>query len=143
MGATIHRVYSRANGAGPSHPRRFWANCANRLFDGLLGAGLPLVGLSVGCGTLALVLLARGWATASRALAVGAVASIVVGWGVAQYPEMLQPGLTVATAAAPDGTLVGLVVVSVAALALVGPSLALLFALDQRSRLESHGGPWL
>lgn len=116
---------------------------APRLFDGLLGTGLPLVALSVACGAAALGLVWRGSVHAARALAVGAVASIVVGWGVAQYPAMLPPGLSVSDAAAPEGTLLALAVVAVVAFALVAPSLALLFVLAQRSSLESHGGPWL
>jgi cytochrome bd ubiquinol oxidase subunit II len=116
---------------------------APALFGGLRDQGLPLIGLSVACGALALILLARGAAVASRALAAGAVGAVVIGWGVAQFPVVLPPGLTVALAAAPDGTLIALVVVTVVAAALVGPSLALLFVLDQRSHLEPHGGPWL
>lgn len=112
------------------------------LLDGLLRRGLPLVALSIGCGSIALVLLARGSANASRALAVGAVASVVLAWGVARYPLLLAPGLTVAAAAAPEGTLVALAVVAVVAALVVGPSIALLFILSQRSRLESQGGPW-
>jgi hypothetical protein len=71
-----------------------------------------------------------------RALAVAAVGAVIVGWGVAQYPEMLGTHLTTAAAASPRPTLVATVVVSVAAAILCVPSLALLYVLQQRGRLE-------
>jgi cytochrome d ubiquinol oxidase subunit II len=107
------------------------------LYGGLTTRGLPVVLLSVTCGAVTLVLLARGSAGRARALAAGAVAAIVVGWGVAQHPYLLPTTLTVAAGAAPAGTLEALTVISVVAALLIGPSLALLFVLDQRSRLES------
>ena len=46
--------------------------------------------------------------------------------------------LTIAAAAAPAGTLQALTVITVVAVAVIGPSIALLFWLQQQSRLESH-----
>jgi cytochrome d ubiquinol oxidase subunit II len=110
---------------------------AGYLFDGLTGRGLPVVLLSVICGLSTLVLLARGSVRRARVLAAGAVAAIVVGWGVAQHPYLLPTTLTLAAGAAPAGTLAALTVVTIVAALLIGPSLALLFVLDQRSRLEA------
>ena len=116
---------------------------APSLFADLTGPGLPLVAVSVAAGTLSLVLcvVARGHGT--RGAAVGAVAAVVLGWGVAQYPLLLPPDLTIAAAAAPEGTLTALTVITIAAVVVIGPSLALLFWLQQQSRLESkpEGGP--
>lgn len=70
-------------------------------------------------------------------LAVGAVATVVLGWGVAQYPQLLGTHLTVQQAAAPLPTLVTLTVVAAAALVLVVPATVLLFVLQQRRRLDS------
>jgi len=112
---------------------------ATYLFEGLTSRGLPLILLSVACGGLALVLLARGSVHPARGFAAGAVAAVVVGWGVAQYPYLLPTTLTLAAGAAPVGTLAALTVITIVAALLIGPSLGLLFVLDQRSRLEAEG----
>ncbi len=94
------------------------------LYEGLTSRGLPLVLLSVACGALTLLLLARGSAQRARVLAAGAVAAVVVGWGVAQHPYLLPTTLTIASGAAPAGTLTALTAVTIAAVVLIGPSLA-------------------
>ena len=110
---------------------------APHLFSGLLGRGLPLVVVSGVCGVAALVLLPRGAPSLLRVLAVGAVACVVLGWGVAQYPYLLGTHLTIAEASAPTPTLWVLVIVAAAAAALVAPATALLFVLQQRGRLQA------
>jgi cytochrome bd ubiquinol oxidase subunit II len=110
---------------------------AHRLFERLLGPGLPLVLVSALSGAAALVLLGRAEPRLLRALAVVAVAAVVVGWGVAQYPYLLGTHLRIDDAAAPRPTLVAVTVVFGAAVLLVVPSLALLYVLEQRGRLES------
>ncbi|MGZ4137419.1 MAG: cytochrome d ubiquinol oxidase subunit II [Actinomycetota bacterium] len=109
---------------------------AHRLYTRLIGPGLPFVVLSVVCGLAALVLVRRASPQILRALAVAAVGAVIVGWGIAQYPEMLGTHLTIAAAASPRPTLVATVVVSVVAAILCVPSLALLYVLQQRGRLE-------
>ena len=109
---------------------------APRLFHGLLSRSLVLVVVSGMCGLGALLLVDRAAPRLIQGLAVGAVAAIVVGWGVAQYPYLLGTHLSIEQAAAPTSTLVALTVVAVAAVLLVVPSMALLFALQQRGRLE-------
>jgi cytochrome d ubiquinol oxidase subunit II len=109
---------------------------APRLFHGLLGRGLVFVLLSGACGLGALALINRAAPRLIQGLAVAAVGAIVVGWGVAQYPYLLGTHLSIARAAAPTSTLVALTVVAVAAVLLVVPSMALLFVLQQRGRLE-------
>jgi cytochrome bd ubiquinol oxidase subunit II len=110
---------------------------APHLFSGLLGRGLPCVLASAACGLAALVLLPRAAPALLRVLAVGAVATVVLGWGVAQYPQLLGTHLTVQQAAAPLPTLVTLTVVAAAALVLVVPAIVLLFLLQQHRRLDS------
>jgi cytochrome bd ubiquinol oxidase subunit II len=110
---------------------------APRLFDNLLGRALPLVILSGVCGLASLLLVHRLAPRAVQGTAVGAVAAIVAGWGVAQYPYLLGTRLSIEDAAAPAPTLTALAVVAAAALAMVVPSLALLFVLAERGRLES------
>ena len=119
---------------------------ARFVYDGLTGPGLPLVILSGLAGLGALALLARGAGDrlesfALRPLAVGAVAMVVWGWGVGQHPYLLPPeggsdGLTIDAAAAPDPTLVAILIVFALAALLILPAIALLYTLSQRSLLE-------
>ncbi|HUI49150.1 MAG TPA: cytochrome d ubiquinol oxidase subunit II [Acidimicrobiia bacterium] len=112
---------------------------ARYLFDGLTSRGLPLVIVSAVCGVTSLWLLVRGEHRYARLLAIGAVASVVWGWGVAQWPYILPQTLKVSAAAAPTGTLAATLVVFGVAVLLILPSLALLFVLDQRSLLVGDG----
>ena len=67
---------------------------AETLADGLHGRGLVFVIGSAAAGLATLALLRRrNWAWA-RVTAVAAVGAIVVGWGVAQYPDLLVDELT-------------------------------------------------
>ena len=77
-------------------------------------------------------------ATQARATAVVAVASVVLGWGVGQWPWMLVDATTIDDAAGARATLWGLLVVSAIAAVTVVPSLAYLYVLTQRDDL---GGP--
>ena len=110
---------------------------APNLYAGLTGRALPLVAASVVFGTASLVLLARGAARGIRISAAAAVTAIVWAWGVAQLPAILPGSLTIDAAAAPAGTLDALIVISIAAAVTIGPSLAILFVLYGRSRLEA------
>jgi cytochrome d ubiquinol oxidase subunit II len=104
---------------------------ARPLWDGLTsGLGLALAGVV----TMVLVFFGRyGPARASAALA---VAAVIAGWAAAQSPELL-PGLTVAEAAAGRSTLIATIVgVAVGAVVLV-PSLAVLYSLVLRGRLDT------
>ena len=106
------------------------------LFQGLAQRGWPLLLLSGAAGLGALLIMRRSGRRATRVLAALAVASMVWGWGVAQYPYLLPQSLTISAGAGAPATLQWLVVVVVAALLLVLPSLIFVFRLDQQSRLE-------
>jgi cytochrome bd ubiquinol oxidase subunit II len=112
---------------------------ASYLFDGLTSRALPLVILSALCGLGALVLLVRNAPRGARLLAVIAVASVVVGWGVAQWPYLLPESLTFSAAAAPAGTLAAVLVVVLLAGAIVVPGFVLLFVLHQKGLLPEEG----
>jgi cytochrome d ubiquinol oxidase subunit II len=114
---------------------------ARYVFDGLTGDGLPLVILSAVCGISVLVLLQRRAQRGARVLAVGAVASVVWGWAIAQHPYLLPKELTISAGAAPSTTLTALLVVFGVAVLLVIPAFALLFTLAQRSLVEETSGP--
>jgi cytochrome d ubiquinol oxidase subunit II len=109
---------------------------AHRLYTHLLGVGLPFVIVSGLAGLAALVGLRRAARRVVRLLAVIAVGAILLGWGAAQYPYLLGTHLSIGEAAAPRPTLAALTVVAVAAAVLVVPSMALLYVLQQRARLE-------
>jgi NADH dehydrogenase len=106
------------------------------LFHGLVRRGLPFVLISGACGGAVVVLLAQGVTRGTRALAVVAVVTLLAGWGIAQYPYLLPTSLTLDAAAGATRSLAWLVVVFVVACLTAVPALALLFVLDQRSRLQ-------
>jgi cytochrome d ubiquinol oxidase subunit II len=109
---------------------------ARYVFDGLTSRALPLVIISALCGVGCLVLLVRDDHRGARVLAMGAVASVVIAWGVGQWPYLLPTSLKVSQAAAPDATLATILVVFGIAAIVILPSLGLLYRLDQRSMLE-------
>src|SRR5215218_8667864 len=80
-------------------------------------------------------------AVVTRALAIGAVAAVIAGWGVAQNPYLLPQKLTIADAAAPSATLTSILIVFGAAVVLVLPSIGLLFTLVQRNLVEETAQP--
>ena len=109
------------------------------LFSGLTSRALPLVILGVLCGIGALVLLVRNAHRGARVLAIVAVASVIVSWGVAQWPYVLPESLTFAAAAAPTGSLTAVLVVVGLAAVIVVPGFVLLFLLHQRGLLPDEG----
>lgn len=96
-----------------------------RLLRGAALAG-PIVSLLAGLAALALVY--RRSMEAARYTAALAVAAVIGGWGLAQYPSLL-PGLSVAQAAAPEATLIAVIAAVAGGAVLLFPSLALLFSL--------------
>ena len=107
------------------------------VFDRLTsGRALPFVVVAGVCGLAVLALITVGWPRGIRGIAALAVAAVVWGWGVAQYPTLL-PGtsVTLSTAGAPEATMVAIIVVFIIAVVLVGPSFALLYALQGRHML--------
>jgi cytochrome bd ubiquinol oxidase subunit II len=114
---------------------------ARYVYDGLTSEGLPLVILSLVCGIAALILVRRDAVRGTRALAVGAVAAVIWGWGVAQNPYLLPETLTIDAAAAPSATLTSVLIVFGVAIVLVLPSLGLLFSLAQRDIVQETESP--
>ena len=97
--------------------------------------------LSAACGIAVLVLLRRNARRGARALAVGAVAAVIWGWGIAQYPYLLPEKLTIADAAAPSETLTSVLIVFGIAVVLVLPAIGLLYTLVQRNLVEETAKP--
>lgn len=107
------------------------ASDAPTLWAGLTGTALPLILISTASGTVTLALLwARKYKTA-RLTAVLAVAAVISGWGIGQYPWMLVDQMSIHDAAGAPATLVGLLVVVGLAVVLVLPAFAYLLMLSQ------------
>jgi cytochrome d ubiquinol oxidase subunit II len=114
---------------------------AEPLFDDLAGgAGLPALIASVAAGTATLALVSGRRFEAARYSAALAVAAIIAGWALAQQPTFL-PGLTIDEAAAGDATLVATLVGIAVGLAIVLPSLYILFGLVLHGRFDPTAAP--
>jgi cytochrome bd ubiquinol oxidase subunit II len=111
---------------------------APTLWAGLTGRALPLVLMSAVAGTATLALLWRRRYRLARVTAVLAVATVISGWGVGQYPWLLVDEVTISDAAGATATLWGLLVVVALAGVIVLPALAYLFWLTQSERWTSH-----
>jgi cytochrome d ubiquinol oxidase subunit II len=114
---------------------------APHVFAGLTGIALPLVAVSIAAGMAVLGMLWLRWyhVLALRVTAAIAVATVVWGWGLAQYPYLFPTSLSLAAGSAPTGSLVGEFVVAGLALLLVAPGFALLYVLQQRRMLTAAG----
>ncbi|MEZ5226988.1 MAG: cytochrome d ubiquinol oxidase subunit II [Acidimicrobiales bacterium] len=110
---------------------------ASSLADGLETWGAPLIVASGACGLATMYLLARGRPQVARVPAVGAVVSVLVGWGVGQYPWMLVDEIEIADAATSSATLWALVVAFALAVVLVIPSLFWLLRLTAEGALST------
>ncbi len=108
---------------------------APALADQLQGRGLVFVLLSAVGGIAAMVLVVRGRADLARVPAVIAVVAIVAGWGVGQYPYILEDQMTLDEGAAPSATMLALIVAFIAAALTVVPALAWLYFLTNRGGL--------
>src|SRR5215468_3953100 len=110
---------------------------AHPLWNGLTtGLGLAMVCLCAVAGMVTLALVWRASYGPARTTAALAVATVIAGWAAAQYPRLL-PGLTVSQAAADRATLVATIVGVAVGGAVLVPSLALLYTLVLRGRLDT------
>jgi cytochrome bd ubiquinol oxidase subunit II len=109
------------------------------VFAGLTGVALPLVAISIAAGIAVLGMLWVRWyhALGLRVTAAIAVAAVVWGWGLAQYPYLFPTSLSLAAGSAPKASLVGELVVAGLAVLLVAPGFALLYFLQQRRLLTA------
>ena len=105
------------------------------LVDGLLGRALPLVLISAAAGIGTLWLLWRNELRWARVTAASAVASVVAGWGVAQWPWILVDDTTIEQGASGRSTLIALLVAAAVAAVLVVPPLVYLFRLADTDRV--------
>jgi cytochrome d ubiquinol oxidase subunit II len=112
---------------------------ASHLYHGLLDRGLSLVIVSGVAGAIALALIYRRRFVASRVAAALAVTAVLWAWAVAQYPDLLQPNLTITKAAANHSVLVAVLICLSVGAVLLAPSLAWLFAVAEREDPHPDG----
>ena len=96
------------------------------------------MGVSALAGVFSLWSLWRQLFTAAALSAAAAVAAVVWGWGVAQFPYLLPQQLTISEGAASGATLTSVLIVFGVALVVVLPAIGFLYALMQRSMLEGE-----
>ncbi|HWK25957.1 MAG TPA: cytochrome d ubiquinol oxidase subunit II [Solirubrobacter sp.] len=99
------------------------------------GRALPAVIVSVVAGVAAIGLVLTRRFEPARYVAALALAAVLVGWALAQWPRIL-PGLDVREAAAPHDVLVAVIVAVLGGGAIVFPSLAWLFRLSLRGSFD-------
>jgi cytochrome d ubiquinol oxidase subunit II len=108
------------------------------VFHGMVaGLGLPFAITAVLAVLAVAALMWRRVYRWYRVLTVMGVGSFVFAWGFGQVPYVLPGRLTIQQAAGAPAIEATLLVITLVALALVVPSLFLLYSLDQRSVLES------
>ncbi len=105
---------------------------AHRLTD---GPALGLFVASIVSGAAVLAGLALGRTRGIRYLAAATFATMLWGWAVAQYPQILPPSLSLHAAAAPTASLLTEVVVVGVIVVIVVPSFGVLYRLAQRGTL--------
>jgi cytochrome d ubiquinol oxidase subunit II len=102
---------------------------APQLFGSLTGRGLPLFALALLNGPLALWAVWRSRPRVARVAVIAQVVLVLWAWALGQWPYLVPADLTIATTAAPAGTLKALIVVVAIGMALLVPSLWLLFSV--------------
>ncbi|HET6201494.1 MAG TPA: cytochrome d ubiquinol oxidase subunit II [Planctomycetota bacterium] len=110
------------------------ATAAPVLWEGFRGRAAPVVLVSGLGGLSSLGFLLARRETAAVVGAATAVGGVVLGWGVAQYPAIVPPSLTVEGTKAPEAVLRPLAIGMAAGAALLVPSLGFLFYLFKGKR---------
>jgi cytochrome bd ubiquinol oxidase subunit II len=109
------------------------------VYHRLTGIALWLVAISIAAGIAVLGMLWLHWyhALFLRATAAIAVATVVFGWGLAQYPYLIPTTLPLAPGSAPTASLASEFIVAGLAVGLVAPGFAILYFLQQRGLLTA------
>jgi cytochrome d ubiquinol oxidase subunit II len=110
---------------------------APHLFAGLLSArAWPILLTGILAALLAGWFLRRSQFRAARAAAIVQIAMLLIGWIAAGYPYIVFPDLSLTSAAAPPATLRFFLIATPIGLALLGPSLFLLFRVFKAEKRE-------
>lgn len=114
---------------------------APQLWAGFKARAWPAVGASVAAGLLSLAALWTKRFTLAAFSAAAAVATVVWGWCLGQYPALVPPAITVGSAKAPDAVLRPMIWAIAAGGILVAPSLAyLLYIFKSKSSIDPEKG---
>lgn len=114
---------------------------APSLYDGLTGRiGSLVIVLSAAAGILTIGLVAAHRFVEARVSGALAVVAVLVGWGVAQYPDLLVDQLTIAQGAGARSTLVATWIAVGVGLVVLVPSLTYLLVLVHRGDLGGDLG---
>jgi cytochrome d ubiquinol oxidase subunit II len=105
---------------------------ARPLFDGLTSRGLAAVAAGLLALLTAFAALASQRDRLARLAIVTAVAAVMWGWGLAQYPRLVGPGITVGNSAATAPEVHAIAVALAAGAAVLAPSLWLLYGAFRR-----------
>lgn len=115
----------------------FLATEAPLLWQGFQQRAWPLVVMSLVTGFFSLGALWRRHYSAAAAGVITTVAAVLGGWGIAQYPALVLPTITIAEAKAPNAVLWAMIgCIAVGALVLL-PSLGWLFMIFKRVQRRS------
>lgn len=109
---------------------------APHLWEGFKSRAWPLIGGSVAAGCFSLWALWRRRYTGASLGAAATVASVVIGGGLALYPTIIPPAITIESARAPREVLWALVASSAVGAVILVPSLVLLFKLFKGKKPE-------
>lgn len=99
------------------------------LAEGFSRRGWPLILASLACGSGGLIQVLRSKYTSAMLLSSGAVAAVIWGWGVSQFPTMVPPNIQADAAAAPDHILWMMLAVIFIGTLIMLPALGYLFWL--------------
>jgi cytochrome d ubiquinol oxidase subunit II len=111
---------------------------APTLATGFLSRGWPLIIVSIMCGIGSLVEIWRHNFLRAVVASAGAVAAVIWGWGVSQYPTVVPPMITRDIAKAPENVLWMILAVSGTGAVFLLPSLVYLFALFKSATVQSQ-----
>jgi cytochrome d ubiquinol oxidase subunit II len=109
---------------------------AEHLWEGFRTRAWPLIGGSIVAGCFSLGALWKKRYTGAAIGAALAVASVILGGGVALYPSLVPPAITVESAKAPDSVLWALVIAIAGGAVVLSPSLVYLMLLFKRKLPE-------
>jgi len=101
---------------------------------------IPLVALDAVAATGTIAFLALRRYPLARACAAAQVSLLLIGWGMAQYPYLVRPDITVFSAAASPGTLRFLLGAIGAGAAFLFPAIFFLFWIFKREALSGRSG---
>lgn len=108
------------------------------LWQGLIGRALPLSVGAVVIGLATGAALLRGADRIARILVAVGTACIFIAWGVALWPNLIVPEVTINNAASPSSVLGPLLIVALGGLVVLIPSLWYLFSVVKRQALSGR-----